>query len=76
MYRKFGSSVRKTAKILTSSKRNTEKGEKISKSTVQNHLKTKFLGKKTFKSSKKSTGQEEIWRFFGKKWIFDFRNTW
>ena len=53
MYQKFGSSVRKTAKVLISSKRNTEKGGKISKSTVQNYLKTTSWGKKAFKSSKK-----------------------
>src|SRR5258706_16186421 len=40
MYRKFGSSVRKTAKILTLSKRNIAKNKKISKNTIHRHLKT------------------------------------
>ena len=34
MYQKFGSSVRKTPKILSLSKRNSDQGKKISKSTV------------------------------------------
>ena len=53
MYQKLGSSVRKTTKILSLSKRNRDQGKKIGKSTVQNYLKTTHWGKKAFKSPKK-----------------------
>ena len=53
MYQKLGSSVRKTKKILSLSKRNRDQGKKIDKSTVHDYLKTTDWGKKTFKSPKK-----------------------
>ena len=53
MYQKLGSSVRKTTKILSLSKRNRDQGKKIGKSTVQDYLKTTDWDKKAFKSPKK-----------------------
>ena len=54
MYQKFGSSVSKMAKILSLSKRNSDQGKKISKSTVQSYLKTTNWGKKSIQKPQKT----------------------
>jgi len=53
MYRKFGSSIRKTTKTLNMSKRNLKHCKKISPITVHNYLKTTNWGRKAFRSTKK-----------------------
>ena len=55
LYLKLGSSVRKTTKILSLSKRNRDQGKKIGESTVQDYLKTTDWGKEAFKSQKTIT---------------------
>ena len=51
MYRKMGSFLRKTTKMLNLSKRNLERGKKVSHMTVHNYLKTTDWGRRAFKST-------------------------
>ena len=51
MYRKMGSSLGKTTKMLNLSKRNLERGKKVSHMTVHNYLKTTDWGRRAFKST-------------------------
>lgn len=53
MYRKTGSSTRKCAAAINLTNRFKRMDKKISKSTIQNHLKTTTWGNKAFKRSKK-----------------------
>src|ERR1700743_126160 len=54
MYRKFGSSLRKTAAELNHSKRYKNKNKSISYSTVNLHLKTTNWGRHAYRSTKKN----------------------
>lgn len=54
MYRKFGSSITKTTRILNFTPRYQKKDKHISKTTVQKYLKTTSWGKKAYRSQKKT----------------------
>lgn len=51
MYRKMGSSLRKTTKMINSAKRNIAENKKVCYNTVKNYLKTTNWGQNAFKST-------------------------